>query len=106
MNISSYRQVREVLAASAGVSLLRLCAQLCVAGLGTLGAPAGRLRRPGGFAAPVLEEIGLKMSKSETKTRNGFKASDKNRMIPRFHQRPDRAAGSFVTDLDILSPSS
>ncbi|ERH23285.1 hypothetical protein HMPREF1979_01865 [Actinomyces johnsonii F0542] len=46
------------------------------------------------------------MSKSVTKTRNRSKASDKNRMIPRFHQRPDRAAGSFVTDLDILSPSS
>jgi len=106
MNISSYRQVWEVLTASAGVSLLRLCAQLCVAGLGTPGAPAGRLRLPGGSVAPVLEEIGLKMSKSVTKTRNRSKASDKNRMIPRFHQRPDRAAGSFVTDLDILSPSS
>ena len=106
MNISIYRQVWEVLTASAGVSLLRLCAQLCVAGLGTPGAPAGRLRLPGGSVAPVLEEIGLKMSKSVTKTRNRSKASDKNRMIPRFHQRPDRAAGSFVTDLDILSPSS
>ena len=46
------------------------------------------------------------MSKSVTKTRNGFTVLDKNRMILRFHQRPDRAAGSFVTDLDILSPSS
>ena len=46
------------------------------------------------------------MSKSVTKTRNEFTVLDKNRMILRFQQRPDRAAGSFVTDLDILSPSS
>ena len=95
-----------MLAASAGVSLLPALRPVgCVAGSGTPGAPASRSRRPGGFAATVLEEIGLRMSKSVTKTRNEFTVLGKNRMILRFHQRPDRAAGSFVTDLDILRPS-
>ena len=40
------------------------------------------------------------MSKSETKARSECVKVDQNRMIPRFFQRPDRAAGSFVTDLD------
>ena len=46
------------------------------------------------------------MSKSVTKTRNRSKASDKNRMISTFLRAIYRHRSSFVTDLDILSPST
>ena len=42
------------------------------------------------------------MSKLDTKARSKRVKVDQNRMIPRFFQRPDRAAGSFVTDLDTI----
>jgi len=40
------------------------------------------------------------MSKSVTKARGKRASTEQSRMIPRFCQRPGRAAGSFVTDLD------
>ena len=42
------------------------------------------------------------MSKLDTKARSRRVKVDQNRMIPRFCQRPDRAAGSFVSDLDTI----
>ena len=42
------------------------------------------------------------MSKLDTKARSKRVKVDQNRMIPRFFQRPDRAAGSFVSDLDTI----
>ena len=40
------------------------------------------------------------MSISDTKANSELTPPIGNRMIPRFHQRPDRATGSFVSDLD------
>ena len=44
------------------------------------------------------------MSKTDTKAGSKFTAPISNRMIPRFHQRPDGTAGSFVSDVDTERP--
>ena len=44
------------------------------------------------------------MSISDTKANSELTPPIGNRMIPRFHQRPDRATGSFVSDLDTTRP--
>ena len=44
------------------------------------------------------------MSKSDTKAESRLTPPIRNRVIPRFHQRPDQATGSFVTDLDTERP--
>jgi len=40
------------------------------------------------------------MSKSVTEARGERASTERSPMIPRFCQWPDRAAGSFVSDLD------
>ena len=44
------------------------------------------------------------MSTSDTKKGPRVTPPIRNRMIPRFHERPDRAAGSFVSDVDTERP--
>ena len=44
------------------------------------------------------------MSKTDTKAGSRFTPPIRNRMIPRFHQQPDRAVGSFVSDVDTERP--
>ena len=44
------------------------------------------------------------MSKTDTKAESGPTSRIRNRMIPQFHQRPIRAADSFVTDVDTERP--
>ena len=44
------------------------------------------------------------MSISDTKANSELTPPIGNRMIPRFHQQPDRATGSFVSDLDTKHP--
>lgn len=44
------------------------------------------------------------MSTSDTKADFELTPPIRNRMIPRFLQRPDRAAGSFVSDVDTERP--
>ena len=44
------------------------------------------------------------MSKTDTKAESGPTSRIRNRMIPQFHQRPVRAADSFVSDVDTERP--
>ena len=44
------------------------------------------------------------MSKSDTKAESEPTSPTRNRMIPRFHERPDRAADFFVSDVDTTRP--
>ena len=44
------------------------------------------------------------MSKSDTKAESRLTPPIRNRVIPRFHQLSDRAAGSFVSDVDTERP--